>query len=223
MKKSFKERITSLGLSYSKEMTILSLLIVLIMGLGVLAYWYYRAIFVLGIALLIMVLFIYMYFSRYKMLEKKLEQDHVNELISLLSYFEIFVANGNNIYMSFKLLIPYASTYMEEAINSLLNQIDMDKSVTPFITFAHKFTNRTIESLMLSIYQMVELGSNSNQFSEFNLIFSNVNRDHQEKIIDHKKKTLDVLNSFPLFGAGAITIILSISILSLIGDMVNVL
>ena len=223
MKKSFRERLTSLGLSYSKEMTILVLLIVTILGVGFLSYWYYGAIFVLGITAMVIILFIYMYMSRYRAMEKKQEQEHVDELISLLSYFEMFVANGNNIYMSFKQLIPYASTYMESAINSLLNQIDMDKSVTPFVSFARKFSNHTIESLMLSIYQMVELGSASNQFSEFNLIFSNVNRDHQEKVIDHKKKSLDVLNSFPLFGAGAITIILSISILSLIGEMVNVL
>ena len=223
MKKSFKERLTALGLSYGKEMAVLALLIIVILALGALAYFYYKEIFVLGIALLVMMVFVYMYVSRYKMLEKKQEQEHVDELISLLSYFEIFVANGANIYTSFKNLLPYCSTYLEESISSLLKQIDIDKSVTPFLTFAYKFNNKTLESLMLSIFQMVELGGSSNQFNEFNLIFSNVSRDHKEKIMDRKKKSLDILNSFPLFGAGAITIILSISILSLIGEMVNVL
>ena len=223
MKKSFKDRISSLGLSYQKEVVILLLINVLLLGLGAAAYFFFKhwlVFVVLGIALIAAN---FLYLSRYSNMEKIVEKEHVNELISLLSYFEIFISNGNNVYTSFKMLIPYCSTFMEEAINSLLNQIDSNKTVGPFIHFAAKFNNRIIESLMLSIYQMVDNGENSEQFNEFNTLFSNISKDHEIALVEEKKRKLNGLDSWPLIGSGAITIVLAIAILNIIGDYINVL
>lgn len=224
MKKSFKDRIASLGLSYQKEVLLLLTINVVLLGMGaavyLLLYKHWLVFVVLGIALLAAN---FLYLSRYGSMEKMLEKEHVNELISLLSYFEIFISNGNNVYTSFKMLIPYCSTFMEETINLLLNQIDVDKSVGPFIYFASKFNNRVIESLMLSIYQMVDNGENSGQFSEFNTLFSNISKDHEAALIEEKKRKLNGLDSLPLIGSGAITIVLAIAILNIIGDYINVL
>ena len=223
MKKNLKERITSLGLNYNKE-------ILLISGIGItftisalLIYFFLKEIYVSIAVFGLGVGAIFYYISRYSSLEKKKEKEHIDELISLLSYFEIFVSNGNNIYMSFKMLLPYCSVFMEEAINLFLNQVDVDKSVGPYINFASKFSNHTIESLMLSIYQMVDGGENINQFSEFDLLFTNIRSKFQDDLIESKKRSLESLNSLPLFGAGAITITLSMSIISIIGEFTNVL
>ena len=121
------------------------------------------------------------------------------------------------------MLLPYSSIFMDESINSLLNQIDVDKSVGPYINFALRFDNRIIESLMLSIYQMVDNGENSGQFNEFAILFNNIEKDYQSSKIEDKKRKLDTLDSLPLVGAGGITIILAMSILSIVGDLINVI
>ena len=76
---------------------------------------------------------------------------------------------------------------------------------------------------MLSIYQIVDNGEGIGQFNEFDLLFTNIREKYQEDLIDSKKKALEVFNSFPLIGAGAITIVLSMSIISMIGDFINVI
>ena len=223
MKKSFRDRITSLGLSFPKEMLIIFSIIILFVGGAFAVYFYFKELYIsiiIGVGGFILVFF---YISRYSNLEREIEKNHVRELISLLNYFEIFISNKNNVYTSLKMLIPYSSTFMDEAISSLLNQIDSDKTVGPYINFAQKFNNRIIDSLMLSIYQMVDNGEDDNQFSEFDLLFSNVREKYQDELINNKQKALDVVNSFPLFGAGGITIALSMSIISIIGDYVNVI
>ena len=223
MKKTFKERVTSLELNYNFEILAIVGIPVSFLGGALAIYFLFGELYIaLGVAVMGLVL-TYLYFSRYSTLEKSREKDHVDELISLLSYFEIFISNGNNVYTSFKMLLPYCSTFMEDAINLFLNQVDADKSVGPYINFATKFSNHTIESLMLSIYQMIDSGENISQFSEFDLLFSNIRIKFQEDLIESKKRSLDTLNSFPLFGAGAITITLSISIISIIGDLINVI
>ena len=223
MKKSLKTRLSLLGLSYQKEVMVL-ILIPLIFAIGGFAIYFFfkELIAAIGIAIAGLVLD-YLYFSRYSKLEKEMEREHINEFISLMSYFEAFISNGNNVYNSFKMLIPYSSPFMDDVINSLLIQIDMDKSVGPYITFASKFNSHVIESLMLSIYQMIDSGESTNQFTEFEFLFSNIKNSYSESLIEEKKKSLDSLNSFPLIGAGFLTITLSICIVSLIGGYINVL
>ena len=223
MKKSLNKRITDLGLSYQKEMTIAVIIPIVFLVGGLSIYFFLKELVIaIGVGLLGFVID-YLYLSRYSTLEKIASREKLNEFISLLSYFEIFISNGNNVYMSFKMLLPYCSVTMEDYISTLLTQIDMDKSVGPYINFATKFDNHIIESLMLSIYQMVDNGESMTQFSEFELLFTNVKNRFQEDLIEDKKKSLDFLNSFPLIGAGFITISLSISIVSMIGDYINVL
>ena len=223
MKRSLKDRITALGLSYQKEMTLLFLIIILTIGLAFLSYFFLKEIYVPIFIAVGGCLAIYFYLSRYSSLEKANEKEHVDQLISLLSYFEIFISNGNNVYTSFKMLLPYCDQFLQDAISSMLSQIDVDKTIGPYINFASKFNDRIIESLMLSIYQMVDNGENSIELTEFDLLFNNIKEKHFDQMIDSRKKALDFFNSFPLIGAGAITIILSISIVSIIGDYVNVI
>ena len=223
MKRSLKDRITALGLSYQKEMLFLVLIIFLVIGLAFSSYIFLKQIYIPIFVVIGGLLLIYFYLSRYSSMEKRNEKDHVDQLISLLSYFEIFISNGNNVYTSLKMLLPYAGLFVQDAINSMLMQIDVDKTIGPYINFASKFNNRTIESLMLSIYQMVDNGENSIELSEFNLLFNNIKEKHFDEMIESHKKGLDIFNSFPLIGAGAITIVLSISIVSIIGDYINVI
>ena len=223
MKKSLKDRITALGLSYQKEMTIFAILIVFIIVFAFLSYLFLKQFYAPLFVLIFGAVCVYLYFNRYSSLENKIQKDHIDQLISLLSYFEIFISNGNNVYTSFKMLLPYCDEFLFEAINSMLSQIDVDKTIGPYINFATKFNNIIIESLMLSIYQMVDNGENAIELGEFDLLFTNIKEKHYEELIDSRKKSLDMFNSFPLIGAGAITIVLSISIVSIIGDYVNVI
>lgn len=223
MKKPFKERVSELGLSYTKEIIVMVVILLICLVGGFAIYYFLNEIYIAIIVGFLGIIGDFLYVSRYSSIEKRIKKEHVDELISLLSYFEIFISNKNNVYTSFKMLIPYCSIFMEDAINSLLSQIDSDKTVGPYINFASKFSDHIVESLMLSIYQMVDNGENVSQFTEFELLFNNIRNKYQEDLLDSKKKSLETLNSFPLIGAGIITITLSISIISIIGDYINVI
>ena len=76
---------------------------------------------------------------------------------------------------------------------------------------------------MLSIYQMVDNGESSIELTEFDLLFNSIKEKHFVEKIDARKKAMDFFNSVPLIGAGAVRIVLSISIMSIIGDYINVI
>ena len=223
MKNNLKEVIEFVGCSYKKAMMFFLLINMLFIGSGVFLYLFFKNIIyslILIIALFVVDYFYLTYFSDKK---KTILKSHENELIGIISYFEIYIQNNNNVYQSFKMLIPYCSDWMKEKIEKLLNDIDNDKSVQPYIDFANCFTQLTAHSLMLSIYQMVDQGESSKQLMQFTIVFEELAKSYSNEIMERKEKSLSSMSTFPLVGAGFITVSLTISIISILGDLMNVI
>ena len=121
------------------------------------------------------------------------------------------------------MLLSYCSDWMKDKIEIFLKEIDEDKSVQPFVNFAKNFKQLASHSLMLSIYQMVDQGENSEQLQQFNVIFDELAKNRNREMMEQKERGLANMSTFPLIGAGLITVTLTISILSILGDLMNVI
>ena len=165
----------------------------------------------------------YLFFNSYISKKKEILKDRENELITIIGYFQFFTSNSYNVYQAFKSLVPYSSPWMEEQILSLTNEIDNDKSIKPFMNFANKFTNKVAGNVMLSIYQMVDEGENNIHMLQFESLFQQLSRDLNEQRIDEKDRSMGSISSLPLIGAGAVTVLLTFGIISLMGEMISVL
>ena len=223
MKNSFKETIEFVGLSYRKEiLKILIINLIFVLGLALLFLLFDYVIY--GIVACIGLLTVdYLLLTRYKDKKNYMLKERENELIAIISYFEIYLQNKNNVYQSFNLLIPFCSPWMKDKVETFLREIDKDKTVQPFINFANNFKQLASHSLMLSIYQMVDQGESTEQLKQFNIIFDELARNRNREMVEQKERSLANMSTFPLAGAGLITITLTISILSLLGDLINVI
>lgn len=221
-KNSFRQTIEFVGLSYKKELIKVILINLISLIGGAVAFLFTKNIVVPIVAAIVLGLMDFFLLTRYGDKKRAILKNRENELIAIISYFEVYIQNNNNVYQSFNQLIPYCSDWMKEKIEELLKQIDEDKTVQPFIDFAHNFQSLSIHSLMLSIYQMVDQGENSEQLIQFNVIFDELAKNRSKEIIDNKEKSLANMSTFPLVGAGLITITLTISILSILGDLIYV-
>lgn len=217
-----KELFTFIGLDYKKELIKLSIINAFIIILTIILYTFLKHILILlvGITLLIAANgFIYTLISSKKN-QIILKRDE--EFITLITYFQSFISNGQNVYTAFKSCIEYSSIWMKEQLNELLMMIDENKTVTPFLSFAKKFTKSYVETTMISIFQMVDEGENNEHLQHFNAYFDQIILMNKKEKIDRKKKSLEVMPIFPLIGAGIITILMTLGIITIIGDMVNV-
>ena len=221
-KNSFRQTIEFVGLSYKKELIKVVLINLISLIGGAVAFLFTKNIVVPIVAAIVLGLMDFFLLTRYGDKKRAILKNRENELIAIISYFEVYIQNNNNVYQSFNQLIPYCSDWMKEKIEELLKQIDEDKTVQPFIDFAHNFQSLSIHSLMLSVYQMVDQGENSEQLIQFNVIFDELAKNRSKEIIDNKEKSLANMSTFPLVGAGLITITLTISILSILGDLIYV-
>lgn len=222
MKNSLKETIEFVGLSYTKEMLKIIVLNLLVLGSVALIYFLLNNIVFSIFILIALIVIDYFLLSRFNDKKKALLKSRENELIAIISYFEVYVQNKNNVYQSFNMLIPYCSPWMKDKIEVLLKEIDEDKTVQPFVNFANNFHQLSTHSLMLSIYQMVDQGENTHQLKQFDVIFTELARNRNREMMEQKSNSLANMSTFPLIGAGLITITLTMSILSILGDLINV-
>lgn len=222
-KNKLKETIEFVGLSYKKELAIILVINVVFLLAAISTYIFIKNFILAIIALVGVAILDYFMFSRYNDKKKTILKNRENELVSIISYFDVYIRNNKNVYQSFNQLIPYCSNWMKEKIEDLLREIDEDKSIQPFVNFASNFQNLSMHSLMISIYQMVDQGESSDQLTHFNVIFDEITRNRQQEMIAQKDKALSGMSTFPLIGAGMITIALTISILTILGDLINVI
>ena len=222
-KNSFKQTIEFVGLSYKKEMLKIALVNAVFIFGSAISFILTKNITIPMVAIVILGLVDFFLLTRYSDKKKIILKNRENELIAIISYFEVYIQNNNNVYQSFNQLIPYCSDWMKEKIETLLKQIDEDKTVQPFVDFANNFQSLSTHGLMLSIYQMVDQGENSEQLLQFNVIYDELAKNRNKEIIDSKEKSLANMSTFPLVGAGLITITLTISILSILGELIYVI
>lgn len=222
MKNNLKETIDFVGLSYKKEMLKIILINTILLLGAVLLYLFldnliYAIMLFIGLCLLDFFLL-----TRYSDKKQNILKNRENELVAIISYFEVYIQNNNNVYQSFAQLIPYCSDWMKEKIETMLSEIDNDKTVQPFINFAHNFQQLSSHSLMLSIYQMIDQGENSEQLLQFNVIFDELSKNRNKEMVNQQDRALSNMSTFPLIGAGLITVTLTISILTILGDLIYV-
>lgn len=221
--KRFDELLIFISANKTKELIKIVVINALIIAISVVLTIFLKQVMIAFVGIIVMAVANYLIFNSYSEKKKAILDEREHEFIAIISYFQFFITNSYNVYQAFQSLIAYASPWMEEQIQSFIIEIDNDKSVKPFINFANKFKNNVAGNVMMSIYQMVDEGENGLHMYQFNSLFQQLSKSQQMELIDSKERSMSSISSFPLIGAGAIAVLLTFGIISVMGDMINVL
>ncbi len=219
--KNLRQKIESLSLNFAKEMTILAIINVVLLALFI-GLFFINISIVLNIGVLIViVIFNIFYLNRYNgmILEKEKKLDH--EFIEIFSYLRIYLYNQETVYTSLKNIKEFASSKMKERLDQLLADIDEDKTVQPFISFARLFQNKVIEEVMISLYEMVNSGNKDIYLNQFVKVFEDFKTRNEQEAEEKRYRKFDTLNMLSVVGSGYIMIVLSLTIISLLGEATN--
>ena len=223
MLKRFDELLLFISVNKTKEIIKIAIINVLIVASVTVLTIFLKQIMIAFVGIIVAAVANYLIFNSHLDKKKAILDEREHEFIAIISYFQFFITNSYNVYQAFQSLIAYSSPWMEEQIQSLILEIDNDKSVKPFINFANKFSNKVAANVMMSIYQMVDEGENGLHMYQFNSLFQQLSKAQQIELIDAKERNMRSITSLPLIGAGAITVLLTFGIISVMGEMINVL
>ena len=223
MLNNFKKTIEFIGLNYKKEQLKIILSNIIFLALFAVLFIFNRTPIVIVIGVLVIFGLNYYIFSSYSIKKAKINKDRADEFVYVISYFRIFISNRNNVYQSFNKIIEYSSDWMKEKLEIFLRAIDGDKSIKPFTDLADRFELPIARNVLVSIYQMVEQGETSEQLNQFTILFEQMSKTLNDERKDRKLRSFDVVGFFPIIGAGLVTVALTFSMLSMVGDMINVI
>lgn len=218
-----KERIIDLGLSVKKELTVVFSFSFFFLIAGALGYYFTQSMMYLGAGVGLSIIFIVFYFSRYSKFEEQQADQAKSDFVSLFTFFKIYLHNGYSVYTALKEIQTFADKQLSTYLSDLIHEIDEDKTITPFIHFGRKFNDLIIEEMMISIYQMIDDGSNPSHLSQFDSIFQKISDLAYEKAMNKKRQGLASMATFPLIGSGVLIIMVTFGIITVMEDMVNVL
>ena len=219
--KNFKKQIEELNLSYKKEILRLCLINGFIIATALTINILYFQLCIAIISFFFIIIFNLFYIKRYSSIKTKRQAMKKIEFVSMLSYFRIFLNNGYNIYRGFEECKQYVSDSFKEDIDYFLKEVDNDKSIQPYIAFAHQFNSPLYEQVMMSIYQMVDMGIDNNYLYQFNTLLSRMRKETLDEKLNAQLSKLDSMSMFPLIGAGIIMIILAFGIILIVGELIS--
>lgn len=219
--KKLRNSIESLGLSFKKEIITLVIVDLVIVGLTTVAYFFLKNPIFLAFGVLAFTVITFLYLSRYKSISKSQIKDELNEFVSLLSFFKVYISNGYTVYQSLKELMNYTSGKLLDKIQKLIDEIDIDKSVTPFINFSSSFSSLQIEQLMICIYQMIDEGNNFQYITQFELLFDKLRTEMLKSELSMKEGGLSNMTVFPLLGSALLIVTITFGVVQVIGVTIN--
>ena len=221
MIRRLKQQMLELGLSPKQEFVILSCVDISLIVISAFAYIFFKQLLYLAIGVALLFIFDLLFLSRYSRQIMAKNSENLQEFATIFGYFRIFLHNGYSVYSGLKEIINFASVSLKRSLEKLINDIDKDKSVQPFVDFAHQFNEIIIEEMMISIYQLIDDGESSDYLNQFELIFDKFSDLLYQKYLRTKDSRLGLLSSAPLIGSCFLIIVLTLGIITIIGDLVN--
>ena len=172
--------------------------------------------------IIVFIYYAYIYYKNNKELKsiKKEKQDKEYEFANLVSYLLIFLENNFNVYQSLMLTMSYCNESLAKDIETLIEEIDYDKSITPYQNFAKKFETNIIYQLVMMIYQLDINGYDVKYLHNFPLLIENIRQAKIDNMIAIRKSNMSYLTVLPIIALLIVIFSLSLFILSTIGGSI---
>jgi hypothetical protein len=219
--KKLKEKMLILGLKPKREFLIVLITDLVLIIAAALTFIFLKQVMYLATFSGVAFVFDLLFLTRYSKQISNKNTENLQEFAVLFGYFRIYIHNGFSVYSGLKELLNFANPTLKKDLQELISDIDSDKSVQPFIKFGRKFNEIIVEEMMISIYQMIDDGENSDYLVQFELIFDKFSDLLYEKYLRAKNSKLATLSNAPLIGASFLVIVLTIGVISILGEVIN--
>ena len=218
-KKPWALTLKEVGLNPKKEIAIIILGNILLLVFAALIYRMTDALIAPLSMGLLLVITDYFLLGKVNRVKKAKTEALEKEFVHIFSYFKIFVGNGRPVYNAIEDCIRYASPDMSDLLTKLLEEIDKDKSVKPYLNFASHFKSLEIRQVMISIYKMGNEGGSSTYIEQFQSVFSAIASEKRKYELSKFESTLNNNNFLPLADSALTMGLIIVAIVVIMGSL----
>ena len=189
--------------------------------LSVVLYLRVRSLFVLFGGILILVAVDLWALNRLSVKAGKKKEALASEFVHAFSYFLIYVQNGLPVYKAFEETVAYCGSELGRLVTKLLRDIDEDKSVIPYLSFAEEIGSLEIRQVILAIHKLNDEGGGEHCIREFNAIFASLKESDVRRKANALDERIKSLSALPLIGSALTMGILASAIVIVLGGSIN--
>lgn len=213
---TFKQRVNDLKLSHKHVFIVQTLSFILPLLIGLALFVITRQLIFLGIcAIAPLALLGYQQLIVNK--HESVLMKRNKAFVTSFNYLRLYLANHQNVYQALKSVERLGIVEINEPLQQLITAIDDDKTVAPFINYAHHFTHPLTEEVMMAVFQLVDNGMAGNFLYQFNYLFNRMNAETDKAAINKLNRNFEQLTMFPLLGAGVLVLGLAFGVMMMIG------
>lgn len=217
-----KAKMQRLGLEPKKEYLTLAAIEFLLIIAGVIAYIFTKSSIVLLSACVLGLFAGIFYLNRYDNMLVELDQKLMDQFVESFTYFSIYISNQYNVYNALSEVAEIAKPQISPLFRKLLESIDEDKSLKPYLDFSSNFRSLEIKQVMLSVYRMVDEGGGDSHIRRFRTLFSKFSEERHKLERDRRKIKLESFSALPLIGSGLTMLTLVAALLQIMGSLYDV-
>lgn len=221
-KNKFKETYVEAKLDFKKEMIKLAVANASLIVLTAVVYIFSKQIIALAGLGIFLITIDYLLLSKPSQIIKKQRENLELEFVHVFVYFGLFVKNGRPVYNALEDCMRYSSDDLRNKIKTLLDEIDEDKTITPYMNFAKNFQNLEIKQVLISIYKMSIEGGGEEYLRQFDAIFTALSNSKRNKSIENEKSKYGNYNFLPMLASALSMGIIAVAVIVLMEEYTNV-
>ena len=208
MFKSYKKICERLKLNYKKDLSLsISILLLFLCG-GVAVMMMYDKI--IGL-LLSVVGFIYV-FTHYTALKSKLKQLTYSKEIAFNGFYRYVITllkNNHILYSALKASTEYVDEVLLDDVNQLIEEIELDTSLNPFLNFMVNFDDENIKQMIVLLYKTQEVGAIGSVLDSINECMVNLQDNSLQNYIKKEEKKIEKFYIIPIVLSAVVMILVS--------------
>ena len=125
-----------------------SLILLVVLASALFFTIYYKSLLFLLIGLCLLMIYPLIAYFYYSSIKEKIREELLADFINVFGYLKMYLETGSNVYNSLLHIKNYANKDLSKLIENLIFEIDVDKSINPFIIFAKNFNNAMVDQVV---------------------------------------------------------------------------
>ncbi len=182
---------------------------------------YYKSLLFLLIGLCLLMIYPLIVYFYYSSIKEKIREELLADFINVFGYLKMYLETGSNVYNSLLHIKNYANKDLSKLIENLIFEIDVDKSINPFINFAKNFNNAMVDQVIINLYHLIDSTNYNDDFKYFDFTFDRLLEENEKLIHEKRKNSLNGKTAFALIGSAVFILGIIVAVISVMGEMIN--
>lgn len=143
----------------------------------------------------------------------------VQAMMDAFSLLKVLIDQGMLPYQAMKKMLPFLSKNLISPIQGLLDMIEQDTSIQPYLKCSEAFHSLMIEQLFFSLYQLENQGGKSDSFIHFQYLFDQADHQFDQRQLHALQERMQSASGMVMIATGVLAFSLLIGVMQLLAGM----